>query len=111
MKKFRSVINEIRKLALMNPLGHNDDNVYFTKDGNPCCIFGHALERLGVRPSELGTPDDLLDCQLVTELPWERFGIECPSEYQERWILKVQTTADSGISWVVSVLTADTMPV
>lgn len=89
---------------MLNPLGHNTASVYVTAEGEPCCIFGHVLNKLNLLSS-----DQLkkLNNYTFADLPWQEWGIESPSDYQRLWTLKVQSAADNGSIWGVAVLAAE----
>lgn len=101
MRKFRDVINETRKVALASPLGRNESPAYTKRNGEPCCIFGHVLERFGITL----LPEHTL--YGIAELPWESWGFEKPNSYQNLWATKVQAAADSGDAWIITIAMAD----
>lgn len=101
MRKFRDVINEARKVALLNPLGRNAGPEYVGENGKPACIFGHVLERLGI---SVVTAQNNFS---MFELPWDTWGFERPNYYQSLWTAKVQAAADNGDAWVIAIATAD----
>lgn len=101
VKKFQNVIKETRKVAMLNPVGHNAKNAYVTSDGEPCCIFGHVLGRMNLLPSAA------LNNFTFGDLPWQEWGFEPLSEYEKLWALKVQSAADNGNAWIVAVLMAE----
>lgn len=109
MRKFKEVIGETRRIALTHPLNRNADSEYFNADGSPCCIFGHALDALGI------AFDHDLSIEAygssIGELPWDLLGFEEPNDYQALWAVNVQTAADNGQAWIVAVATADATPV
>ena len=103
MRSFKDVIKETRRVAINNPLGRNENAGYANADGTPCCIFGHALRRLGFSPSELltGMEDTIL------HLDWDGMGFEQPNRYESMWSSAVQWSADNGAAWIVAVARAD----
>lgn len=101
MKKFKSVINETRRTALMNPLSRNKDSEYFNEVGLPCCLFGHVFERLGIPASEV------VEGYSVPDLPWEAWGFEKPNEYEAVWTSLAQTHADNGDVWIIAIAMSD----
>lgn len=104
MRKFRDVINEARKVAMLNPLARNTGKGYY-EYGEPCCFFGHVLERLGLPVAKWEIA--LFNTYTLAELPWLHWGIEEPNEYQRLWIAKVQAAADNGDSWIIAIAMAD----
>ncbi|ASR87429.1 hypothetical protein SEA_NICHOLASP3_45 [Mycobacterium phage Nicholasp3] len=105
MRKFRDVINEARKVAMLNPLGRNTGKGYY-EYGEPCCFFGHVLERL-LLPQVAKWEIALFNTYTLAELPWNHWGIEEPNDYQRLWIAKVQAAADNGDSWIIAIAMAD----
>lgn len=105
MRKFRGVINETRRVAMTNPLGRNEAPEY-RRNGKPCCIFGHVLERLGI-PVAKWELELLLNNYTLADLPWEDWGFEKPNEYQLLWITKVQANADNRDAWIIAIAMAD----
>ncbi|ALA06558.1 hypothetical protein SEA_LUMOS_42 [Mycobacterium phage Lumos] len=103
MRKFKDVIAEARMVAMLNPLGRNENAAYTERDGEPCCIFGHVLERLGIGIASW----EVLNNFTLAELPWADFGFEEPNAYQILWTTKVQAAADSGDAWIIAIAMAD----
>ncbi|OYN81876.1 hypothetical protein CG716_04930 [Mycolicibacterium sphagni] len=103
MRKFQDVISEMRRVAFHNPLGRNTAPEYTEDDGEPCCFVGHALKRMGI------SPNFKLNDYTASALPWELWGIERPNSYQQLWITTVQSAADNGNAWIISIATADAL--
>lgn len=103
MRSFECVTREVRRTAIANPLKKNAGLAYFNADGSPCCVFGHALERLGITVAAMNgknyTP--------ARFLPWDFWGFDKPSDYQMRWCDKVQFKADTNVIWLKAVVLAD----
>ncbi|QXO14281.1 hypothetical protein SEA_CHASER_42 [Mycobacterium phage Chaser] len=103
MRKFRDVINEARKVAMLNPLGRNERAAYTKRNGEPCCLFGHVLERLGIGIAGWEPINDVT----FADLPWSDWGFDEPNTYQLLWIAKVQANADNGDAWIIAIAMAD----
>lgn len=103
MRKFECVVREVRRTAIVEPLKKNAVPAYFNAEGQPCCIFGRALERLGVG---MGSWEPL-NIVSINELPWNQFGFESPSDFQANWCSRVQVAADNGRIWISAVIRAD----
>lgn len=102
MKKFQSVIKETRRVAMLNLLGRNTKNVYVTANGEPCCIFGHALERLRLTGNLYR-----FNNYTFADLPWADWGYGEPSDAERLWSLRVQSSADGGDRWGMALLHAE----
>lgn len=113
MREFKEVIDETRRMAIMNPLSRNAEAVYFHTDGSPCCIVGHTLDNLGITAryftSGYFTSGLRIMNHMVTNLPWTAWGFTLPEEYQMSWLFTVQTAADSKVLWPAAVLRADAL--
>lgn len=104
MRKFECVVREVRRTAVASPFTKNARAAYFNTDGSPCCIFGHAFERLGL---SIAVRENFnLWCSTV-DLPWNRLGFESPTDFQANWCSRVQVAADQGRIWISAVARAD----
>ncbi len=104
MKEFRHVTRETRRVAMLNPLGHNTANVYVTAEDEPCCIFGHVLKRLNLSGLiNVGRFNNYT----FADLPWQLWGFKPPTDAERMWTIRVQSAADSGRLWCMSILSGD----
>lgn len=107
MREFKEVIDETRRTAIMNPLSRNADTAYFYTDGSPCCIVGHALDRLGVAGKHFSPGGVGSNIYTVGDLPWVVLGFTLPNDYQLQWLSAVQVAADGRAAWLKAVVGAD----
>ncbi len=103
MTKFECVVNELRRTAITNPLRKNADTAYYNADGSPCCIAGHALERLGFHSFDLAG-DNFTTMEF---LPWESWGFEAPTVAQVNWCRAMQHYADRRMVWIAALAAAE----
>lgn len=104
MKEFQHVTRETRRVAMCNPLGRNTRNVYVTAEDEPCCIFGHVLKRLNLSGLiNVGRFNNYT----FADLPWNVWGFTAPTDAERMWTVRVQSSADSGQRWGISVLSGD----
>ncbi len=99
---------EVRKVAAENPDYVYPENncVYFDREGQPSCIVGHGLYRLGVTADDLEVEDDS-DLVRVenAENVWGLFrGL---SSQSLDWMAEVQWNQDVHIPWGEAVRRAD----
>lgn len=99
----QKIINEVRLVAAANPdfvyEPPDDEGCVYVRDGEPSCLIGHALWRLGYIDAELerhregpnhnwdGAPD-LLD----------HLGLHLDDSESE-WVAVVQSRQDDGQPW------------
>lgn len=97
--KFEDVELEIRKLAREFP--DRKAECTYVRDGEPMCIFGHALHRLGVSTFELAEYDAADDSVSASDL------IDTDDLAAMRWANNVQTGQDRSAPWRIAVDFAD----
>lgn len=110
MNEFSSLlIKQVRALAQERPNYSDETRCRYFSDGQPSCIIGYALSRMGL-------PDEVLDLvgqhndQSITSLNvhMARSGMEySDSPEAVRWLGVVQTYQDKGSSWSQAVSKAD----
>lgn len=117
MRPFSWVIEHVRSLAAEHP-DELATRAYFSH-GQPACIFGHVLGRLGASPT---CPDDKTKDPIVVNregmrvvggyvgirlVRWTLLDVMEPSSDELAWCDRVQVRQDNGYSWANSVAHAD----
>lgn len=107
----KRLIASVRKFAAERPdyIYKNADNnypwkvgcVYFTKDGNPSCLIGHALADFGL----LNGQPDICGTSSINNVV-KQYGWEIDSRELE-WLVDVQMFQDSLKTWGQAVALAD----
>ncbi|MBS4102461.1 hypothetical protein [Tsukamurella paurometabola] len=106
--KFEDVEREIRRLAHEHP-DRKTHPQYTKSSGEPCCIFGHALNNLGVPIATL-IEFDRQNEDGFGELPEVAAGdtLSPDSRREDRmWANEVQLSQDLGATWGEAVDKAD----
>ena len=104
--KFEDVEREIRRLAHEHP----DRKTYphYMKNGEPCCIFGHALYNLGVPVENLREYDRAnLGADEETEISAGDTLDPAATRVEKAWANEVQLNQDLGAVWRKAVEGAD----
>lgn len=101
--------------ALKDP--KNSTSCTYQRDGEPSCIVGHALHRLGVSPDLLVEFDTTYELGMSVGDLFENFPqilddeVEDPDEWTEEgpveFLTRVQIGQDSGIAWGQAVKDAE----
>ena len=104
--KFEDVEREIRLLAHEHP--DRKTFPHYTKNGEPCCIFGHALYNLGV-PVENLREYDRANLVAVEELEMSAGDTldSAATRVEKAWANEVQLNQDLGAVWREAVEAAD----
>ncbi len=101
----QELISKTREIASANPdfvyysdeyKGHRACR-YTEKNGEPGCIFGHALKEMGI--------DIPFESEVNIQGIWN-LGIPFTSA-QENWACYVQDHQDLGLSWLIAVIYSD----
>jgi hypothetical protein len=108
------VITEVRRAADLHPdkVMSQGGCLYFTGDGEPSCIIGHAIHALGATLEDVGGSNNSLTCNVIFgfgDSP-ESSTFWVPSvRYPPtmNWLYKVQALQDMQFSWAEAVRRAD----
>ncbi|QTF81857.1 hypothetical protein SEA_GUEY18_72 [Gordonia phage Guey18] len=80
----------VREVAKEQPAEWNREARYFDHKGQPMCIVGHALSRMGFGP------DTIEEDGLSVDRIIERKPRDPESEEARWWLMRVQCNADRG---------------
>lgn len=131
------LVEKVREVAAELPANSLDSGMgcfYFYDNGNPCCIVGQAMSRLGVTPAaaleeleesyiHVPNPNQIAKDNFDFEFNTKRINTVLASrkfaglfEYPDStydsdvtWLRNVQARQDDGFSWAEAVAWADSV--